>query len=352
MQANSKLCDILGYSLDELLETDFQSITHPDDAAVDRHYYQALLAGEIVTTSFEKRYLRKDGEAVWCSVTPSMIRNQQQQPSYFIAFIEDISDRKQFELELAHQRDELVKSNLLLAQATTRLERQNRDLDDFAYVTSHDLKAPLRAIGNIATWLEEDLGHDLPDDNRQQLELLQGRVRRMENLIDGLLAYSRAGRGQQKMEWVDLNLLLSGIVDLLAPPQGFRVELPPQLPSLWTNRAALMLVFSNLIGNGIKHNAAPTGWVKVRCEERRDQAYEFTITDNGPGIEPAYHQKIFEIFQVLEPRDEVENTGIGLSIVKKTIEAVNGTITVESAMGQGTTFRVVWPQEPHSGGQD
>ena len=348
IQCNASLCAILGYEPSELIATDFQSITHPDDLAADQRYYERLLSGDIDTASFEKRYLHKNGEPVWCSVTASLIRDQDQQPGYFIAFVENISDRKQFELQLQRQKGELVRGNRLLAQATTRLERQNRDLNDFAYVASHDLKAPLRAIGNIATWLEEDLEEQLSSANRQHLDLLQGRVQRLEGLIDGLLAYSRVGQEAKSVERVDLNQLLRDVVELLFIPEGFQVDVAPDLPCLQANSAALALIFRNLIDNGLKHNPNATGWVKVRWDEGGNDTYEFTVTDNGPGIDAAYHERIFNIFQVLEARDKKENTGIGLSIVKKTVEVAGGHISVISTVGQGTTFRVIWPRHPQS----
>lgn len=345
LQANDKLCDILGYPLAELLQTDFQSITYADDAAADQTYYRALLSGELETAALDKRYVRKNGELVWCNVKASIIRDQQQRPCYFIAFIEDIRDRKNYEQTLEQQTEELSKANRLLAQTMTDLEKRNQELDEFAYVVSHDLKAPLRAIANLATWLEEDLQEKLQADNQHQFELLQRRVQRMENLIDGLLAYSRAGRGQKKVEQVDLGQLLNNIIDLLAPPAEFTIDIPPQLPSLQANRAALTRVLSNLISNAIKHHHQSSGRIEIRCQVLDQPYVELSIRDDGPGIAPAYHNKVFNIFQVLQARDKVENTGIGLAIVKKTVEAEGGKIFLDSKVGQGTTFRFTWPHQ-------
>ncbi|MEO0458430.1 MAG: PAS domain S-box protein [Cyanobacteria bacterium P01_A01_bin.114] len=344
IQANDKLCEIFAYPREELFQTSFQDITHPDDAAADRYYYQALLSGELENATFEKRYLRKDGKPVWCNVAVSVFRDEQQQPQYFIAFIEDITERKTWEITLQRQKDELAGSTLVLARTMTELDRRNQELDQFAYVASHDLKAPLRAIANLATWLEEDIGDRLPDDNRQQLELLQGRVHRMENLIDGLLAYSRAGRSAELLETVDLNQLLRETIDLLAPPPTFTIDVAPDLPTILTNHVPLTHVFANLVSNAIKHHPRTDGHIQIRCQPKGDRFYEFVVIDNGRGIDPAYHSKIFNIFQVLEARDKVENTGIGLAIVKKIVEAEGGTIAVESEVGQGTTFRFTWPK--------
>lgn len=345
IQANDKLCEILGYSREELFQKDFRQITHPDDAAQDAEIYRALLSGEMETATMEKRYLRKDGEPIWCNVTASIIRDQDQQPSYFIAFIENIAERKANELILQRQKDELAMGNLILAQTTANLEQRNRELDEFAYVASHDLKAPLRAIANLATWLEEDLEGRLPAENKEQLDLLQGRVHRMENLIDGLLEYSRAGRGNHNAEQIDLNLLLQNVVDLLDPPADFTIAIAPNLPTLSATRPALTQVFGNLISNAIKHHDRTDGRVDVGYRQLDNGFHEFSVTDDGPGIDPAFHHKLFNIFQVLEARDKVENTGIGLAIVKKTIEAEGGTVAIESKAGQGSTFRVTWPPQ-------
>ncbi|MGD1953103.1 MAG: PAS domain S-box protein [Leptolyngbyaceae cyanobacterium] len=346
VQANDKLCEILAYSRKELFQKDFREITHPDDAAQDTEIYQALLSGATETTTLEKRYLRKDGEPVWCNVTVSMIYNQQQQPCYFVAFIEDITSRKANELTLQRQKDELATTNLILAQMTANLGERNRELDEFAYVASHDLKAPLRAIGNLATWLEEDLAGQLLPENKGQLDLLQGRVHRMENLIDGLLAYSRVGRGNRLTEQIDLNLLLENAVTLLDLPPGFTIAIAPDFPTLLASRPALTQVFGNLISNAIKHHDRTDGRVDVSYRRLDNDVYEFSVSDDGPGIDPAFHHKVFNIFQVLEARDKVENTGIGLAIVKKTVETEGGTITLESEAGQGATFRFTWPREP------
>lgn len=342
IQTNDKLCEILDYAKTELLKTDFQSITHPDDVAQNIEHYQSLLNGTSENIVWEKRYLRKSGEPVWCSVAASIVRDDND--SYFIVFIDDITARKASEQKLQRQKDELAMNNLILAQMTASLGQRNQELDEFAYVASHDLKAPLRAIANLATWLEEDLDGQLPPENKQQLALLQGRVHRMEKLIDGLLAYSRVGRGDQLAEPVDLNRLLRNLVDLLDPPPGFTVAIAPNLPTINTARPALHQVFANLIGNAIKHHDRTDGNIDIRCQLLEDGLYEFSVTDDGPGINPDFHHKIFSIFQILEARDKTENTGIGLSIVKKTVEAEGGTVTVESQVGQGCTFRFTWPQ--------
>lgn len=221
------------------------------------------------------------------------------------------------------------------------LERSNRDLDQFAYVASHDLKAPLRGIANLSRWIEEDLGPTASRDLARQLELMRVRVRRMDALIEGILSYSRAGR-PTNVETVDVGGLLAEILEMLSPPAGV-VEVRGQMPTVTTERAPLEQVFLNLIGNALKHAKGADPRITVSAAARGG-FYDFAVADNGPGIGPAYHEKIWGIFQTLESRDHVEGTGIGLAIVKKIVEGRGGRAWVESAEGAGATFRFSWPK--------
>lgn len=341
IQVNQRLCDMLGYTLDELLQKTFAEITHPDDAAIDDAIYQDLLSNKLAQSSIEKRYLTKEGEVVWAHVTASTVRDEQGEMLYFIATIQDITQRKQANLALTRQKDDLLTVNRLLTDTMAQLEQRNQELDQFAYVTSHDLKAPLRAIANLATWIEEDIGDSLPAENVEQFELLKNRVHRMEGLINGLLEYSRVGRKKQSRERVEVGQLLSEITDSLSPLGQFSIEIAPNMPTLHTRKVPLQQVFSNLINNAIKHHDRPDGKVQVQVRELKE-FYEFAVSDDGPGIDAAYHEKIFTIFQTLKARDDLESTGIGLSIVKKTVEAEGGSIVLNSKLGEGTTFLFSW----------
>jgi PAS domain S-box-containing protein len=228
-------------------------------------------------------------------------------------------------------------------ERTAELERSNRELNQFAYVASHDLKAPLRAIDNLANWISEDAARILPPRSAEHLLKLRGRVKRMEKLLDDLLAYSRAGRTRPPVEPVDLNLLVQDIVGVLAPPSGFIVTVEPPALELRTPRVSLELVLRNLIGNAIKHHDQQSGQIHIYAVAQGDWV-EFTVRDDGPGIEPQYHERIFEMYQTLRPRDQTEGSGMGLTIVKKLIESYGGTITVTSTPGQGATFRFTWPR--------
>lgn len=258
---------------------------------------------------------------------------------------QEITDRKVAEQGLQERADELSRLNTILAQTTTLLKERNQELDQFAYVVSHDLKAPLRAIASLSEWIEEDLSGQIPQENEHQLQLLRKRVYRMEALINGLLEYSRVGRTETAIEPVNVHELLTDIIDSLEPPSTFTIEIASEMPTFTTKRLLLNQVFSNLIGNAIKHHDRSTGHIQITSADK-GWFYEFAVSDDGPGIEPRYHHKIFTIFQTLKARDEQENTGIGLSIVKKIIETEGGSIHIESQLGEGTTFRFTWLKQP------
>lgn len=343
LQVNGRLCGLLGYSAADMIGQHFQEFTDPADQAQDETYYRQLMGGEISSCRFEKRYLHQDGTPIWTLVTVSPETDEEGKLLALIAVIEDIRQLKQANAELQQRANELERVNSLFAVTNALLETRNSELDQFAYVASHDLKAPLRAIANLSEWIEEDLGNDLPDENRHQLTLLRNRVHRMEALINGLLEYSRVGRRDRQVSTVDVRQMLAEIIDLISPPPGFTIVLPDSMPSLKTHSSALSQVFSNLISNAIKHHDRDDGTITVTATEHPKQI-EFAVQDDGPGIDPRYHQKIFSIFQTLKARDELESTGIGLAIVKKIIESEGGTITLESALGKGTTFRFTWPR--------
>ncbi|HET7622928.1 MAG TPA: ATP-binding protein [Gemmatimonadaceae bacterium] len=266
--------------------------------------------------------------------------------------------------ELTSQNEELLsiseeqrRTNVALQEAVARAEAAReeaarnaaaaqdayRELDQFAYVASHDLKAPLRGIANLAQWIEDDLGQHLGAESAEHMRLLQGRVRRMEALIDGILAYSRAGRAPARPEMVDVGQLVRDVLELLAPGESVTTELPEEMPSVEAERVPLQQVFMNLIANAVKFTRAarPDPVVRISWRDTGD-AYEFSVTDNGPGIAPQYQDRIWGIFQTLEARDKVEGTGIGLSVVKKIVEARGGRAWVDSSPGQGAVFHFTW----------
>lgn len=231
-----------------------------------------------------------------------------------------------------------------VAERTTALARSNHELGQFAYVASHDLRSPLRAIDNLATWITEDAAAVLPEPSKVHLDKLRGRIKRMEKLLDDLLAYSRIGRFAYAVEVVDTHTLINDIVNLMDAPSGFVITLDEQTTVLTTLRTPLETVLRNLIDNAIKHHDRAVGEVHVTVQDLGNFV-EFAVTDDGPGIAEQYHIRIFEIFTTLKPRDQVEGSGIGLAIVKKIVESQAGVISVASGSGRGASFRFTWPKQ-------
>lgn len=243
----------------------------------------------------------------------------------FTGYIRDISYRKDAE----QKREKLL----------SELEKANQELKDFAYIVSHDLKAPLRAIGSLTDWLYEDYRDQLDQDGQDQMELLRERVRRMYRLIEGILAYSRLGRTTENKELVDFNEVLDDVKLGLEIPPDFSIILEDKLPTVEWDRTRAFQVFQNLVSNAIKYNDKEEAWIKISCNDHRTH-YRIDFKDNGKGIDSRYFRKIFQIFQTLQPRDEFESTGIGLTLVKKIVEMHGGSIGIDSVLGEGTTFSV------------
>jgi signal transduction histidine kinase len=252
-----------------------------------------------------------------------------------------IQAQQQTEAILQQRTAELESANRALAVA-------NQELEAFTYTASHDLRAPLRAINHLATWITEDAADVLSESSQAHLAKLRARIKRLEVLLNDLLDYARASRQRYTPAEVDTQALVEDVVHLLQPPPGFVVRIAEPLPTLYTERVPLETVLRNLLANAIKHHHDPAqGWVELSVLEQ-ETVTEFTVTDNGPGIDASFHERIFGVFQTLRPQDEETGSGMGLTIVKRLVEQRGGTITVESLPGKGSTFRFTWPKIPPS----
>ncbi|MDD3136081.1 MAG: ATP-binding protein [Methanoregula sp.] len=229
------------------------------------------------------------------------------------------------------------------AQLIRELEMANAELRDFAYIVSHDLKAPLRAIASLSQWLYADYKDKFDDDGKVQLDLLVNRVNRMQSLIEGILEYSRVGKVSKEKESINANLLVKEVIDSLSPPSHISILIDAPLPRVQYEKTRFRQVFSNLIGNAIKYMDKEEGEVHIGCISD-GKFWKFSVADNGPGIEEKYHDLVFQIFQTLHARDDIESTGIGLTIVKKIVETNGGKIWIESEPGKGSTFYFTIPQ--------
>ncbi|HEX5063544.1 MAG TPA: GAF domain-containing protein [Kofleriaceae bacterium] len=224
----------------------------------------------------------------------------------------------------------------------SQLEKTNAELDQFAYVASHDLKAPLRGIANLAQWIEDDLGDKMDEEGRYHMGLLRGRVSRLENLIEGILAYSRVGRDEEAAVDIDIATFVREIWELISAQPTSKLTVG-ELPRLVTQKVPLQQVLMNLMSNAVKYNA---GKVHIEVGARKHgDAWAIYVKDDGVGIPPEFQQRIWGLFQTLEPRDKVESTGIGLAVVRKIVEARGGRAWVESEAGTGATFWFTWPAD-------
>ena len=265
---------------------------------------------------------------------------------------------EQLEQMVAERTDELTQTNERLkkeiterqeaekqqAELITKVDNINKDLKDFASTVSHDLKAPLRGIKALATWISDDCSDKLGKQANEQLDLLLGRVDRMHDLIDGVLRYSRAGRTEENPLQVDLNTFLPEIIDMLAPPKNITITLENKMPIVECEETRIMQLFQNLLGNAIKYMDKPKGQIKIGCVEEKG-FWKFSVADNGPGIEEKYFERIFKMFQALSIGDKPEGTGVGLTIAKKIAEMCGGQIWIESQTGKGSTFFFTLPKK-------
>jgi signal transduction histidine kinase len=265
---------------------------------------------------------------------------------------------EQLEQMVKERTDELVETNDHLkeeiaereqaerrqAELIEKVDNINKELKDFASIVSHDLKAPLRGIKSLATWILDDCSDKLGQEGNEQINLLLGRVERMYRLIDGVLQYSRAGRTEEQIVQVNLNNFVPEAIDMLVPPENISITIENTMPVIECAETHVMQLFQNLLSNAIKYMDKPQGRIKISCVEE-DGFWKFGITDNGPGIEEKHFEKIFKMFQALSVSENFEGTGVGLTITKKIVELYGGNIWVESEVGKGSTFFFTLPKQ-------
>jgi len=329
---NKKGCEILGYSEDEIIGRNwcdnFVPITIREEV---RNLLSDILNGHAKTAEFcENPVLTKDGTERLVAWKNTVLTDRAGRIESILSSGEDITERK-----LAEEQ-----KNSLLRE----VKSANQQLKDFAYIVSHDLKAPLRGIKTLVNWISTDYASVLDDEGKEHMSLLVARVDRMHNLIDGVLQYSRVGRIREEIVCVDLALLVPEVIDMIAPPDCIEIVMEDALPVVEFEKTRIMQVFQNLLTNAVKYMDKPHGIINISCVEENN-FWKFSIADNGPGIEKEHFERIFQMFQTLAPRDEVESTGIGLTIAKKIVEFYEGKIWVDSKPGCGSTFFFTLPKE-------
>lgn len=225
-----------------------------------------------------------------------------------------------------------------------KIESANEELKSFAYIVSHDLKAPLRGIRNLADWISADYGDKLGSEGKEQLELLGSQVDRMHDLIEAVLQYSKIGYVKEARVEVDLDEFLPEVVETVVPAENITVTIENELPTVLGEQTRFQQLFQNLLSNAVKYMDKPEGKIRIGCVEEND-FWKFSIADNGLGIEEKDFVKIFEMFQTLSAQNEYESMGVGLTVAKKIVELYGGRIWVESEYEQGSTFFFTLPKQ-------
>lgn len=319
---------IAGTALSLFLATD---MTQPILELVDR---TALIAKGDFSQRVDIK--SKDEIGALAESFNSMTENLQKTTTSMVNLDREIVERKKAEHAL-HD------SNKGLKAAVERLTIANRELSEFAHVAAHDLKAPLRAIGSLAGLLSVDYGDKLDEQGRRYLDMLVRRTERISELISGILRYSEVGYENEKQQ-ININDVIDEVIAETVSLKNIDIIKDTNFPTILCNRIHIIQVFQNLISNAIKFMDKPRGYVRLNCVEEGD-FWKFSVADNGCGIEQKYFQKIFKIFQTLTRRDEMESTGIGLSVVRRIVEKYDGKIWVESEPEKGSTFYFTLPKQ-------
>lgn len=311
---------IFGYTKEELIGNNVNMLMGQVDAPRhDGYILNFLQTGDPKIIGLPPREVigkTKDGKTIDLELAVGTLRIGKNQ--FFIGTLRDVTEKKQM------------------------LRESFEELEHFAYVASHDLKGPLKGINTLASWIQKDLGDTLAGEPAENLKLLRERVKRMETLLEDILTYSRASRADIKPERVNLNIVMEELIDLLSIPEGFKVKVTNKLPTVMAPKGSFEQIFSNLINNAIKHHDRNRGTITISSKSAGDM-WKISVADDGPGIVLKYQEKIFKMFQTLESRDDVEGSGLGLSIVKRLVTKQGGNIQVDSQGDQrGTIFSFTW----------
>lgn len=325
--ANEAACQRLGYTRQELLQMDVASI---NPAVENAEKFRTQFWPQIVENKsmrYEMRHQRKDGTTFPVEIATHLIDFEEEQIT--CSFIRDITDRKQMDEKLQVYSE--------------TLQSVNSELEQFATIASHDLKQPLRGIGHLAQWAIEDAGDAMPDAAKEHLEMLKSRVARMHQLLDDLLAYSRAGSRTGLKTQFDVKELVEEVIELIEVPADLTICIDGEFPSLETHRAPLSMIFRNLIGNAVKYRSNEPMQITISAGQDDNGTHQFSVADTGIGIAPEYHSYVFGMFNKLSPAGEVESSGMGLAMIKKMLDARGGRISLASELGKGSKFTFSWP---------
>jgi PAS domain S-box-containing protein len=326
LQVNRSLCGILGYPEEFLLATTFQEITHPDDVEASMEHVRRAMRDEVGSYSLEKRYVAAGGRQVWVSLSVSLVRDAEGDPLYFVDQIQDITERKLAERELARRAEELAHANA--------------ELEQFSYSVSHDLRAPLRSIDGFSQILLEDYADRLDEEGRSYLGRVRAASQHMGHLMDDLLDLSRVSRGPLRTGRVDLSALARDIVEELERSQPDREVEFVVAEGLEADGDARLLAVAleNLLGNAWKFTSKKPAAKIAFGSFTENGARVFFVRDDGAGFDAAYADRLFGAFQRLHTDDDFEGTGIGLATVQRVVHRHGGRLWAEGEVGKGATF--------------
>ena len=324
---NPHLCYILGEDKPQDISGKLFASYYPQEMQerLQNEILPAVLRGE--KWAGELALVTAEGQTTPTIENIFLIYDEEDRPLCVADVITDITERKQAEKRQSELLDEI--------------KHINQELQDFAYIVSHDLKTPLRGIRTVAKWMQSDYADKLDENAKKQLGLLVSRADRMNKLIEDVLQYSRVGRVREEQIQVNLNELVNEVIETIGSSNNIEIKIENELPVIMCERTRISQVFQNLIGNAVKYMDKPAGLVRIGCV-REDDFWQFNVTDNGPGIEKENFKRIFQIFQTLLPQ-KGDSTGIGLTVVKKIVELYGGKIWVESEVEKGSTFFFTLP---------
>lgn len=335
--ANRAALNMVGYSIEEMTGTQQHSLIHHTYANGEPYpsseckIYRSLKTGRSISID-DEIFWRKDGTSFPVEYSSTPIIKADGKIHGAVVVFKDITERHQAEVE---------RKNLI-----NELARTNEELEKFAYVASHDLKAPLRAITHLTDWIEEDISKHLGTEGQENFILLRKRIKRMEKLLNDLLEYSRLGRkGHYSEELISTNEIFEDILSILPVPKHIKINVKSTSSEIQVPRMPIQQILQNIIDNAVKYNDKDQGHIEIQVDDLFDpEFYIFSIKDNGAGIAEEYHEKVFEMFQTLQPRDKIEGSGMGLAYVKKAVEAYGGSIHIKSTAGIGSIFMLSWPK--------
>ncbi len=319
---NTLFLNLSGYEESELIGKKLKIIDAPNDQPDNYQHLKAFITSGN-TWRGEVASLNKNGEIFWLDTHVFPIKNTEGKIYEYWSVSTEITQRKQIELEL-------VKKNL--------------EMQQFSYIISHDLKAPVRQINQLTELIKEEYSKEFSDGCSAMFDRLMSRATRLDLLIKGILEYSQADYKTSDDTIIDLSELVEDLIILSGVPEHIQVKVTDTLPSVMGNEVKMEQIFENLISNSIKYMNKPNGEITINVDKTLNDFYRFEIIDNGAGIKEKYINSIFDVFVTAHEEKRDDSTGIGLAIIKKIVNSYNGEIGCTSVVNEGSTFWFTWPK--------